>query len=104
VNAVAGILTQLDAHSLLKALKALEQTQGRELPIVRWGPRLIDFDLLVFGTAKIESDNLVVPHRGVAERSFVLQPLLDVAPDLDVPGLGRVNILAQRVMCDCQVL
>lgn len=104
VNAVAGLLTQLDARSLLKELKALEQAQGRESPTVRWGPRLIDFDLLVFGSARIDSDDLTIPHRGVAERGFVLQPLMDVAPDLDIPGFGRASLLAHRVKAECRVL
>jgi 2-amino-4-hydroxy-6-hydroxymethyldihydropteridine diphosphokinase len=104
VNAVAGLLTQLDARGLLKELKAIELSLGRESPIVRWGPRVIDLDLLVFGGARIDSEDLTIPHRGVAERSFVLQPLLDVAPDLDIPGLGRASSLALRVNLDCRVL
>jgi 2-amino-4-hydroxy-6-hydroxymethyldihydropteridine diphosphokinase len=98
VNAVAGLLTQLDAQTLLIQLKQLEDAQGRTQPIVRWGPRMIDFDLLVFGDTRIDSENLQVPHAGIAVRSFVLVPLNDVAPDLEVPGVGRVATLAAR--CD----
>jgi 2-amino-4-hydroxy-6-hydroxymethyldihydropteridine diphosphokinase len=98
VNAVAGLLTQLDASALLTQLKQLEQAQGRTQPIVRWGARVIDFDILVFGTARIENDTLRIPHAGIAERGFVLLPLMDVAPDLEIPGLGRVGALAAR--CD----
>jgi 2-amino-4-hydroxy-6-hydroxymethyldihydropteridine diphosphokinase len=98
VNAVVGVRTQLDATTLLAQLKMLETRLGRaQQPVVRWGPRVIDFDLLVFGTARIENETLRVPHPGIAERAFVLIPLLDIAPDLDVPGVGRVRTLAARV-------
>ncbi len=97
VNAVAGLLTQLDAPALLTQLKLLEKSLGRKQPIVRWGPRVIDFDLLVFGSTRIESDDLTVPHPGIAVRSFVLMPLKDIAPDLDIPGIGRVTALVSRV-------
>jgi 2-amino-4-hydroxy-6-hydroxymethyldihydropteridine diphosphokinase len=97
VNAVAGLLTRLAPRVLLDALKALEAMLGREAPVVRWGPRRIDLDLLVYGAARIEEPGLVVPHPGLAARAFVLQPLSDVAPDLEVPGLGRVRSLAARV-------
>ena len=97
VNAAAGLLTQLTALELLAELKSLERTMGRDLPIVRWGPRVIDFDLSVFGSQRIQTDALTVPHPGVPVRNFVLYPLLDIAPDLDVPGHGRVRDLAARV-------
>jgi len=105
VNAVAGLITQLDARELLEQLKSLEQSLGRAQPIVRWGPRVIDLDLLVFGTACIASDDLTVPHPGIVERSFVLAPLNDIAPDLDIPGAGRVSALFKRITAsDLQVL
>jgi 2-amino-4-hydroxy-6-hydroxymethyldihydropteridine diphosphokinase len=97
VNAVAGMLTTLDAGAMLAELKALEQHLGRESPVVRWGPRRIDLDLLVHGTTRIDDPQIQVPHPGIADRAFVLAPLLDLAPDLDVPGVGRVRTLAARV-------
>ncbi|HMN43436.1 MAG TPA: 2-amino-4-hydroxy-6-hydroxymethyldihydropteridine diphosphokinase [Povalibacter sp.] len=97
VNAVAGVLTQLSPRELLQTLKQLEADLGRASPVVRWGPRRIDLDLLVHGTARIEEADLVVPHRGVPERNFVLYPLHDIAPDLIVPGHGSVASLAARV-------
>jgi 2-amino-4-hydroxy-6-hydroxymethyldihydropteridine diphosphokinase len=97
VNAVGGLLTQLAPRALLDALKSLEAALGREAPVVRWGPRRIDLDLLVHGTARVDEPGLSVPHPGLAERAFVLRPLADVAPDLEVPGLGRVRSLADRV-------
>ena len=97
VNAAAGLLTRLAPRALLDALKSLEAALGREAPVVRWGPRRIDLDLLVHGAARVEEPGLSVPHPGLAERAFVLLPLADVAPDLEVPGLGRVRSLAARV-------
>ena len=94
---MAGLLTQLAPRALLDALKSLEAALGREAPVVRWGPRRIDLDLLVHGAARVEEPGLSVPHPGLAERAFVLLPLADVAPDLEVPGLGRVRSLAARV-------
>jgi len=96
VNAVAGVLTRLDAHALLRELKELETKLGKAQPIVHWGPRVIDFDLLVFGSERIATSDLQVPHTGIADRAFVIVPLLDVAPYLDVPGLGPANRLAKR--------
>jgi 2-amino-4-hydroxy-6-hydroxymethyldihydropteridine diphosphokinase len=97
VNAVAGLLTRLDPQALLSRLKALETELGRERPVVRWGPRRIDLDLLVHGDARIAATNLQLPHPGIAERAFVLVPLAEFAPDLVVPGVGRVRDLRGRV-------
>jgi 2-amino-4-hydroxy-6-hydroxymethyldihydropteridine diphosphokinase len=97
VNAVAGVLTQLDAYTLLGALRAIEAAFGRPEQHPKWGPRVIDLDLLVFGRQRISAPGLTVPHPGVVERNFVLYPLADIAPDLDVPGLGRVAELKGRV-------
>lgn len=100
VNAAVGLLTHLSAAELLVELKALEHALGRATPVVRWGPRRIDFDLLVFGAEQIETETLTVPHPGVPVRNFVLYPLLDIAPELVVPGHGRVHELASRVSAD----
>jgi 2-amino-4-hydroxy-6-hydroxymethyldihydropteridine diphosphokinase len=97
VNAAAGLLTRLGPRELLVDLKKVEQTMGREQPVVRWGPRRIDLDLLVHADAQIAASDLVVPHRGLPERNFVLYPLRDIAPELLVPGQGRVSQLAARV-------
>ncbi len=97
VNAVAGLLTRLGPGELLGQLQALELALGRERDGARWGPRLIDLDLLVFGRERLEGGDLVLPHAGIVERNFVLYPLADIAPDLDVPGLGRVSELKARL-------
>lgn len=90
LNAVAAIRTGLDAHTLLADLKAIEEQMGRDRSVRRWGPRAIDLDLLVYDAITIESPELTVPHAGIGERNFVLLPLGEIAPDLVVPGLGRV--------------
>jgi 2-amino-4-hydroxy-6-hydroxymethyldihydropteridine diphosphokinase len=96
VNAVAGALTQLDSRKLLAELQALERSLGRPASHEKWGPRVIDLDLLIYGRECAFGGSLVLPHPGIAERNFVLRPLADIAPDLDVPGLGRVAELAAR--------
>ena len=97
VNAVAGVLTQLDPQQLLSELQAIEIALGRPAVHEKWGPRVIDLDLLVFGRERRNEPNLVLPHPGIVERNFVLYTLADIAPDLDVPGLGRVAELKRRV-------
>ena len=97
VNAVAGLLTALEPETLLAALKDLEARLGRDRPAVRWGPRRIDLDLLVHGTSRSATDELQLPHPGIAARAFVLAPLAEIAPDLEVPGLGRVRELLFHV-------
>jgi 2-amino-4-hydroxy-6-hydroxymethyldihydropteridine diphosphokinase len=97
VNAVAGLLTQSTPEELLAALRNLERELGREPPRERWGPRVIDLDLLVVGREERATETLTLPHAGIAGRDFVLYPLADVAPDLDVPRLGRAAVLRDRV-------
>jgi 2-amino-4-hydroxy-6-hydroxymethyldihydropteridine diphosphokinase len=97
VNAVAGLLTQLEAPALLAELRALEGALGRPAAHERWGPRVIDLDLLSYGRERRSEPALTLPHPGIPERNFVLYPLADIAPDLDLPGLGRVAELAGRV-------
>jgi 2-amino-4-hydroxy-6-hydroxymethyldihydropteridine diphosphokinase len=96
VNAAAGLLTQLAAIQLLAELRAIEAGQGR-VRAERWGPRTLDLDLLVYGESRIASEELTVPHPGIAERAFVLAPLHDIAPALQVPGVGMVEDLLRRL-------
>ena len=93
VNAVAAILTRLPPPRLLASLKALERSAGRQPGGERWGPRPLDLDVLVYGAQRIATDDLTVPHPGIALRNFVLLPLGEIAPDLEIPGLGRVASL-----------
>jgi 2-amino-4-hydroxy-6-hydroxymethyldihydropteridine diphosphokinase len=97
VNAVAGLLTRLTPEALLRELRGIELQQGRAAARERWGPRRIDLDLLLYGRERRAEPALTLPHPGIPERNFVLYPLQDLAPDLDVPGLGSVRDLAARV-------
>jgi 2-amino-4-hydroxy-6-hydroxymethyldihydropteridine diphosphokinase len=90
VNAVAAFVTILSPSDLLGELQAIENRQGRERGEARWGPRVIDLDLLVYSWQNIDTPELSVPHPGIGERNFVLLPLVEIAPDLVIPGLGRV--------------
>ena len=96
-NAVVGVLTQLEPRALLAGLRSLEAARGRPEQRERWGPRIIDLDLLVYGRERLDDPELTLPHPGIVERNFVLYPLADIAPDLDIPGLGRVTELKGRV-------
>ncbi len=100
VNAVAGVLTQLDPEALLAQLRALESAMGRSAERVRWGPRIIDLDLLAFSSERRSDPSLTLPHLGIVERNFVLYPLAEIAPELELPGLGRVAELKGRVTSD----
>jgi 2-amino-4-hydroxy-6-hydroxymethyldihydropteridine diphosphokinase len=96
-NAVAGLLTGLEATALLASLRAIEGRFGREPASERWGPRVIDLDLLMYAERRSSDPQLTLPHPGLAARNFVLVPWCEFAPDLLVPGLGRVAELAARV-------
>jgi 2-amino-4-hydroxy-6-hydroxymethyldihydropteridine diphosphokinase len=89
VNAAAGLLTQLRARELLDNLLSTEQIMGRDRQ-ARWGPRLIDLDLVWMPWDVIDEPGLTVPHPGVSTRNFVLYPLADIAPTLRIPGHGTV--------------
>lgn len=97
VNAVAGLLTRLGPRELLAGLKAIESAMGRVQPAVRWGARVIDLDLVALGSEQVDESGLTLPHPGVHERDFVLYPLAELAPELWLPGKGRVRTLAARV-------
>jgi 2-amino-4-hydroxy-6-hydroxymethyldihydropteridine diphosphokinase len=97
VNTVAAVLTQLDPMTLFRELKAIEKAMGRPERHERWGPRIIDLDLLAQGSERRSDAALTLPHPGIVERNFVLYPLADIAPDLELPGLGRVADLAAAV-------
>jgi 2-amino-4-hydroxy-6-hydroxymethyldihydropteridine diphosphokinase len=92
INAVAQIETALSPHALLDALQAIERAHDR-VRTVRWGPRTLDLDLLLYDQQEIADERLCVPHPGLTERAFVVLPLLEIAPTLRVPGFGA---LAER--------
>lgn len=91
LNAVAELETALAPDVLLRRMQKIEDDLGRVRDSERrWGPRTIDLDLLLFGRAVIRQSDLVVPHPRMADRAFVLKPLADLMPQLDIPGLGQV--------------
>lgn len=88
LNVVVYLKTVLSAHALLAACQEIELDLGRERTI-RWGPRTVDLDILLFNNDTIETERLLVPHPRMGERSFVLIPLLEIAPDVADPVSGK---------------
>lgn len=95
-NAVAALDTDLEPIALLDALQAIELDQGRERH-ERWGPRTLDLDIVLFGTRLIDEPRLKVPHYHLHARAFVLYPLAELAPHLQLPD-GR-NL--DQLLADC---
>jgi len=100
INAVAELDTWLTPLALLDELQRIEQLHRRVRGAQRWGPRTLDLDLLLYGAQKIEQPRLRVPHPGLAERAFVLLPLVEIAPALAVPGLGALADLKASISSD----
>jgi len=98
LNGVAVLETSLQARDLLGALLAIEARFGRDRATVpAQGPRTLDLDLLLYGDAEIDEEGLRVPHPRLHERAFVLGPLQEVAPGLEVPGVGAVEAIIARL-------
>ncbi|MFZ1342492.1 2-amino-4-hydroxy-6-hydroxymethyldihydropteridine diphosphokinase [Thiothrix eikelboomii] len=92
VNAVACFSTRLSAQALLAMLLEIERLHGRVRdPHLRWGPRTLDLDLLLYGNEVIQDSNLIVPHPELCKRAFVVYPLLEIAPDLILPKQGNLK-------------
>ncbi len=96
VNGAAWLSTGLDPHTLLDQLQAIEKAHGRKR-LMHWGPRTLDLDLLIFGNHVLNDARLTVPHRELPNRDFVLQPLLDLKPDLALPEGTEIATL--RAQC-----
>jgi 2-amino-4-hydroxy-6-hydroxymethyldihydropteridine diphosphokinase len=97
LNAVVALETPLPPHELLDALLDIERAAGRERKGERWGPRTLDLDLLHVAGKTVNDERLTLPHPHIAERAFVLLPLNELAPDLEIPGQGRVADLLRTV-------
>jgi len=96
LNAILIAETELDPHELLISMLEIENKLGRKREI-HWGPRTIDLDLIVVGDEVVVSDVLVLPHPRAHERKFVLEPWLEIDPTAQIPGLGLVESILQRI-------
>ena len=99
VNAVAELDTGLGANDLLRGLQQIEQRAGRDR-VLKWGPRILDLDLLLYADQRISDGILQVPHRHMHERAFVLVPLAELAPALVIPGVAR-SVAELLATVDC---
>jgi len=97
INAVAALDSELEPLALLDELQRIEQLHGRVRGPVRWGPRTLDLDLLLYGNETIHTPRLVVPHVGLHDRPFVIFPLLAIAPELVLPDGSVLAELADAL-------
>ncbi|MEO8365970.1 MAG: 2-amino-4-hydroxy-6-hydroxymethyldihydropteridine diphosphokinase [Pseudoxanthomonas sp.] len=98
INGVIALETSLGPRELLDALLGVERDFGRERDAaLRWGPRILDLDLLLHGDAVIEQDGLRLPHPHLHERAFALVPLLEIAADILIPGQGSAQDALSRL-------
>jgi 2-amino-4-hydroxy-6-hydroxymethyldihydropteridine diphosphokinase len=99
LNGAAQLETELRPRELLERLLAIESRLGRTRGSgPRFGPRTIDLDLLVYGDETVEEPGLTVPHPRLAERRFALEPLAELDPGLEIPGLGPVQALLSELV------
>jgi len=99
INGVTRLETRLDPFQLLQQLQQIEHDQGR-VRAQRWGPRTLDLDLLLYGDRLIDAPALQVPHPGISQRAFVLYPLADLEPALQIPGQGALSALLAACPAD----
>jgi len=97
INAVLALETNLSAIALLDALQAIESAAGRIRKENRWGARILDCDILLFGNDVIENSRLTVPHYGMKEREFVILPLAEIAPNLSLPDNEEIKKIAGQI-------
>ena len=99
INAVAEIETSLEPVPLLRVMQSIENMMGRQRDGRRWGPRLIDIDLLLYGDQQYQSDELQLPHPRMHERAFVLVPMCELDATLEIPTRGVSGNLLEQVDC-----
>lgn len=97
INAVVSGRTSMPPIELLECLQLMEKRFGRKYGRRHWGERELDLDIILFGNQVINLDRLQVPHVGLSERAFVLIPLADINRHLEVPGLGTVELLLEKL-------
>jgi len=93
INAVACLCTALSPRDLLGELQRIEAAHGRVRGGLRWGPRTLDLDILLYGDLQMDESDLRIPHPGMTTRAFVLKPLQELAADLIIPGQGTLREL-----------
>jgi 2-amino-4-hydroxy-6-hydroxymethyldihydropteridine diphosphokinase len=99
LNAVVEIDTHFGPRAIFEACMTIEHALGRERSTEEhWGPRVIDLDVLTCGDLMVSDPDLEIPHPRIAERAFVLVPFSEIAPYIDIPGLGRVHDLEERLL------
>ncbi|KGJ90698.1 2-amino-4-hydroxy-6-hydroxymethyldihydropteridine diphosphokinase [Colwellia psychrerythraea] len=100
INAVVSLETSLSALDLLNALQKIENSAGRVRKDNRWGARILDCDILLYGNKNIDNERLTVPHYGMTVREFVLLPLAEIAPNLSLPDGTSISSLASEINCN----
>jgi 2-amino-4-hydroxy-6-hydroxymethyldihydropteridine diphosphokinase len=104
INAVVKISTELDARGVLELCKDIEGKLGREPSPIRWGPRVVDLDVLVFGEEKINEPDLEIPHPRLTQRRFALVPLLEIDPEITDPWGKRYADWLDQAEGDVELL
>jgi 2-amino-4-hydroxy-6-hydroxymethyldihydropteridine diphosphokinase len=104
VNLVTKVSTGLSARDLFEVLKAIERRLGRDRTEIRWGPRVIDLDLLTYGDEKINEPDLEVPHPRMTQRRFVLVPLVEIDPEASDPWGRRYADWVDEAEGDVELL
>lgn len=97
MNAVAELTTSLSPIALLDELQKIENDAGRVRKDNRWGPRILDLDILLYDNNVINSERLIVPHYGLKDREFVLIPLNEIAPSMSLPDGETIKNLSQNI-------
>jgi len=97
INAILALETSLSAIDLLDTLQVIENKAGRVRKENRWGARILDLDIILFGNDIINTERLTIPHYGMTEREFVLLPLVEIAPKLNLPNGDSVKTLSQNI-------
>jgi 2-amino-4-hydroxy-6-hydroxymethyldihydropteridine diphosphokinase len=91
INAVVNLMTDLTALDLLDVLQAVEVYFGRQRNVERWSSRTLDLDILLYDDLVINEVRLTIPHAGMLKRDFVLYPLFEIAPEIELPGFGSIS-------------
>lgn len=103
INAIVALETSLSAIELLDSLQAIENKAGRVRKKNRWGARILDLDIILFGNDVINTERLIIPHYGMREREFVLLPLVEIASTLKLPDGKNIKFLSQNIANNAMV-